>query len=122
VEAQPAYARAHDEEDHGEGHSPQLLLPAPAPAEPQREVRAERPTRIAVRWTVPVAVQKPKPESGLYTATDVRWGAGFVIKNVSNGSLLTLDDLMGLHQERSTEVVTGLPDVLGNGGHAKRER
>ena len=34
-------------------------------------------------------------------------GAGVVIKNVSSGSFLVLEDLQGIHQETSVEVVTG---------------
>jgi hypothetical protein len=34
-------------------------------------------------------------------------GAGFVIKNVSSGSFLTVEDLVGLHHDKSTEVITG---------------
>ena len=48
-------------------------------------------------------------------------GAGFIIKNVSSGSFLAVEDLQGIHVESSVEVVTGdFPtcwemEVLDNG-------
>jgi hypothetical protein len=116
VEAQSAHTDG--EEDHGEGHSPpfsRLLLPAPAPAEPQREVRAERPARIAVRRTVPAAVQKPmrKLVPGLYTATDVRWGLALDLSSADNRSLIAF----GLHgwENQQVSVVslkTRVPELI----------
>ena len=34
-------------------------------------------------------------------------GSGFIIKSVSAGLFLTLEDLQGLHRDGSTEVVAG---------------
>ncbi|KAI9439118.1 hypothetical protein H4582DRAFT_117902 [Lactarius indigo] len=146
VEAQPAYTRPQEDEEHAEElPSPpfsRLLLPAPAPVEPPRDLRAERTARIAAaRRPVLPAVQKAsrKLEPGLYTVTDVRWGmaldlsgadnrsviafgshgwenqqwefqscgSGFVVKSVSSGLFLALEDLQGLHRDGSTEVVAG---------------
>ncbi|KAH9058120.1 hypothetical protein EDB87DRAFT_953047 [Lactarius vividus] len=147
VEAQPAYTRPQEDEEHVEEQpSPpfsRLLLPvAPAPAEPPRDLRAERAARLAAaRRAVIPAVQKTsrKLEPGVYTVTDVRWGmaldlsgadnrsviafgphgwenqqwefqscgSGFIIKSVSAGLFLALEDLQGLHRDGSTEVVAG---------------
>ena len=169
VEAQAAYTRPQEDEEHTEElPSPpfsRLLLPVPAPAEPQRDLRAERAARLAAarRPALPTPQKASrKLEPGLYTATDLRWGmsldlsgadnrsliafgshgwenqqvsatlrlsfpfsgrlivalslaqwefqscgAGFVIKSVSSGQFLSLEDLQGLHRDGSTEVVTG---------------
>ncbi|KAI0251698.1 hypothetical protein BJV78DRAFT_418666 [Lactifluus subvellereus] len=129
VEAQPAYARAQDEEDHGEEHSPpfsRLLLPAPAPApapvEPQREVRAERPARIAVRRTVPAPVQKPmrKLEPGLYTATDVRWGMALDLSSADHRSLIAFG-LHGWENQQVSVVVVVLDSSPAGEARADRD-
>lgn len=146
VEAQAAYVRPQEDEEHAEEMpSPpfsRLLLPAPAPVEPPRDLRAERSARLAaVRRPALPTPQKAsrKLEPGIYTATDLRWGlsldlsggdnrsliafgshgwenqqwefqscgAGFVIKSVSSGLFLSIEDLQGLHRDGSMEVVTG---------------
>jgi hypothetical protein len=110
VEAQPACARAHDEDHVEEEHSPpfaRLLLPAPEPPvpEPQREVRAERATRLPVRRAVPpAAVQNQKSvrkfEPGIYTATDVRWGMALDLSGADHRSLIAF----GLHGWENQQV------------------
>jgi hypothetical protein len=91
VEAQPAYERPQDEDDQAEENSPpfsRLLLPAPQPTEPQPEVRPERAARLAVRRTMPQALQKPmrKFDQGIYTVTDVRWGMALDLSSADNRS------------------------------------
>ncbi len=95
VEAQPAYTRPQEDEEHAEElPSPpfsRLLLPAPAPVEPPRDLRAERAARLAAaRRPVLPAVQKAsrKLEPGLYTATDVRWGMALDLSGADNRSLI----------------------------------
>ena len=96
VEAQPAYARPHEDEEHAEElPSPpfsRLLLPAPAPAEPPRDLRAERAARLSAarRAVIPSVQQKPsrKLEPGVYTVTDVRWGLALDLSGADSRSLI----------------------------------
>ena len=109
VEAKPAYPPPQDEDDKVEGHSPpfsRLLLPAPAPAETQRDERPERATRITTRRTMPPALQKPmrKFEQGVYTVTDVRWGMALDLSGADNRSPIAFGSHGWENQQVSVDV------------------
>jgi len=95
VEAQPAYTRPQEDEEHAEElPSPpfsRLMLPAPAPAEPPRDLRADRAARLAAARrpaAPPVQKENVKFQPGIYTTTDVRWGMALDLSGADNRSLI----------------------------------
>jgi hypothetical protein len=125
VEAQPAYERPQDEEDQAEEHSPpfsRLLLPAPQPTEPEQDVRPERATRLAVRRTIPPALQKPmrKIDQGVYTVTDVRWGMALDLSSADNRSPIAFGS-HGWDQQQVSKLLVSfdLPGLARNLGVGK---
>jgi hypothetical protein len=115
VEAQPAYVRQQEDEEHTEEMpSPpfsRLLLPAPAPAEPPRDLRAERSARLAAarRPALPTPQKSSrKLEPGLYTATDVRWGLSLDLSGSDNRSLIAF----GSHGWENQQVSAALRLLL----------
>ena len=111
VEAQAAYTRPQEDEEQPEAQpSPpfsRLLLPAAAPAEPPRDLRAERAARLAAarRPALPTPQKaNRKLEPGLYNATDVRWGLSLDLSGADNRSLIAF----GSHGWENQQVSTAL--------------
>ena len=116
VEAQAAYTRPQEDEEHTEElPSPpfsRLLLPAPAPAEPPRDMRAERAARLAAtrRPALPTSQKTSrKLEPGLYTATDGRWGLSLDLSGADNRSLIAFGSHGWENQQVSATVRLSLP-------------
>ena len=115
VEAQPAYTRPQEDEEHTEEMpSPpfsRLLLPAAAPAVPPKDARAERAARLAaIRRPALPTPQKAsrKLEPGIYTATDLRWGMSLDLSGSDNRSLIAF----GSHGWENQQVSTALRLLL----------
>ena len=120
VEAQPAYTRPQEDEEHTEEMpSPpfsRLMLPAPAPAEPPRDVRAERTARLAaVRRPALQTPQKTsrKLEPGIYTATDLRWGLSLDLSGSDSRSLIAF----GSHGWENQQVSPSFASVFQKTDH-----
>jgi hypothetical protein len=118
VEAQPAYTRPQEDEEHTEEMpSPpfsRLLLPAPAPAEPPRDLRAERSARLAAVRRPALPTPQPqktdrKLEPGIYTTTDVRWGLSLDLSGSDNRSLIAFGSHGWENQQVSAALRPSLP-------------
>ncbi|KAH9956587.1 hypothetical protein BJV74DRAFT_790305 [Russula compacta] len=88
----------------------------PALQKPMRKFEQGVYTVTDVRWGMALDLSSADNRSpiafGSHGWENQQWefrpcGAGIIIKNVSSGTFLTLEDLQGLHLEASVEVVTG---------------
>ncbi|KAF8266942.1 hypothetical protein EI94DRAFT_1802336 [Lactarius quietus] len=125
VEAQAAYTRPQEDEEHTEEQpSPpfsRLLLPgrcqlshhgfARRVASSSRALHRSGPP-LGLSLDLSGADNRSLIAFGSHGWENQQWefqscGAGFVIKSVATGMFLAIEDLQGLHRDGSTEVVTG---------------